>query len=145
MSGEDIGFMVVAGGMSLGAIAIIGGIASGMVRGFQRQRMVELLQRERVALIERGVDPEKIPALNQQAIVTAFGGGIADERVSAEKRKQVLVIVGLVFTFIGIGLGFFLSQVAGDDHVWAVGLMPLSIGLALLLGSRVVKAPDAGK
>jgi hypothetical protein len=144
MSGEDIGFMVVAGGMSLGAIAILGGITSGVLRGFQRQRMVELLQRERVALIERGVDPEKIPALNQQAIVTAFGGGIADERVAAEKRKQTLFIFGLVFAFLGIGLGIFLNEVAGP-HIWAVGLMPFSIGLALLVGSSVVKPPEALK
>ena len=141
MQGEDIGLAVVLGGISLGGVAIVGGITTGIIRSFQRQRMVELAQRERIALIERGVDPEKLPPLTQHALALAFGNGLADERIQAERRKQGLVIAGLVFTFFGLGLGVLLSQVAGNDRVWSVGCIPLSIGLALLLGSRAVKAP----
>jgi hypothetical protein len=141
MNGEDIGIAVVMGGIILGGTAIVGGITSGIIRSFQRQRMVELAQRERIALIERGVDPEKLPALSTHALSLALGNGLADERIQAERRKQGLVIAGLVFTFFGLGLATLLSQVVHGEPVFAVGAIPLSIGLALLLGSRVVKAP----
>ena len=141
MSGEDIGLAVVMGGITLGGTAILGGIVSGIVRGQQRQRMVELVQRERIAMIERGADPEKLPPLTESALVAAFGTGVADERILAGRRRESLVVGGLVLTFLGLGLGILLYQVAGNDHVWAVGCIPASIGLALLLGSRVVKVP----
>lgn len=141
MGGEDVGAVVVLGGIVLGGTAILGGIVTGIVRGGQRMRMVELLQRERIALIERGADPEKIPPINESALIAAFGSGAGDERVLAVRRRQWLTIWGLVFTLFGLGLGLLLSQVASEDHVWAVGALPASIGLALLLGSRVVKAP----
>ncbi len=63
------------------------------------------------------------------------------ERILAARRQQWLTIWGLVFTFFGVGLGTLLANVAGDDNVWAVGAIPGSIGLALLLGATVVKAP----
>ena len=141
MSGEDIGVAVVFGGIILGATAILGGIVTGIVRGGQRQRMVELVQRERIALIERGADPEKLPPITESTLIAAFGSGVGDERILAARRKQWLAIWGLVFTFFGIGLGVLLGNVASEEHVWAVGALPASIGLALLLGSRVVKAP----
>lgn len=140
MGGEDIGMAVVLGGITLGAAAILGGILTGIVRSFQRQKLVELVQRERIALIERGTDPDKLPALSDHALAIAFGDGAVDERIQAGRRRQGLLISGLVLTFFGCGLGTFLGFIAGD-HVWGVGLLPLSIGLALLLGSRVVKAP----
>lgn len=145
MQGEEVGLAVVMGGIILGGTAIVGGIATGIIRSFQRQRMIELAQRERIALIERGVDPEKLPALSSHALAIAFGNGMADERIQAERRKQGLVIAGLVFTFFGVGLGALLGQVVDGEPVWAVGAIPLSIGLALLLGSRVVKAPAEPK
>lgn len=141
MHGEDVGFAVILGGVILGSTAIIGGLISGVIRGHQRQRMIELVQRERIAMIERGVEPDKLPPLSEHALAIAFGNGAADERILASRRRQALAIAGLIFTFFGLGLGLLLSQVAGNDNVWAVGGLPLSIGLALLLGSRVVKAP----
>jgi hypothetical protein len=141
MHGEEIGAIVVMGGIVLGGTAILGGIVTGIVRSFQRQRLVELVQRERIALIERGVEADKLPPLSEHALAIAFGNGAADERILASRRRQSLAIAGLIFTFFGLALGLLLSQVAGDDNVWAVGGLPLSIGLALLLGSRVVKAP----
>lgn len=141
MHGEEIGMVVVLGGIVLGTTAVLGGIVTGIVRGSQRQRMVELVQRERIALIERGADPQKLPPLTESALIAAFGGGLGDERILAERRKQWLVIFGLVFTFFGAGLATLLGFVAGDS-VWAVGAVPASVGLALLLGSRAVKVPN---
>lgn len=141
MHGEEVGVIVIMGGIVLGGTAILGGIVTGIVRSFQRQRLVELVQRERIALIERGVEADKLPPLSEHALAIAFGNGAADERILASRRRQSLAIAGFIFTFFGLALGLLLSQVAGNDKVWAVGGLPLSIGLALLLGSRVVKAP----
>jgi len=143
MSGEDSGMVGVAGGSCVAATAILGGIVTGIVRGFQRQRMVELVQRERIALIERGADPDKLPPLTESALVAAFGQGIGDERILAGRRRQGLVIAGLIFTFFGLALGLMLGLLAGD-HVWSVGGLPASIGLALLVGSRAVNVPAQG-
>lgn len=141
MHGEDVGFAVILGGVILGSTAIIGGLVSGVIRGHQRQRMIELVQRERIAMIERGASPESLPPITENALVAAFGTGVGDERILAARRQQWLTIWGLVFTFFGLGLGTLLANVAGEDNVWAVGAIPASVGLALLLGSRVVKAP----
>ena len=42
-------------------MAIAGGIVVGVVRMIGQQRLLELAQRERIAAIERGIDPGKIP------------------------------------------------------------------------------------
>jgi len=141
MRGEEIGVLVIMGGFALAGTAILGGILTGIVRSFQRQRMIELVQRERIALIERGADPEKLPPMTESAMAAAFGHGMGDERILAERRRQGLVIAGLIFAFFGLGLGLMLGMVAGD-RVWAVGGIPFSIGLALLLGARTVKTPQ---
>lgn len=142
MRGEDIGMAVVMGGIALGGTAILGGIITGIVRSFQRQRLVELVQRERIAMIEHGVEPGKLPPISEHALAIAFGNGAADERIHAARRRQGLIVTGLVFAFLGLGLALLLGQIAGEDRVWSVGAIPFSIGLALLLGSRAVKAPE---
>lgn len=139
MHGEDVGAVVILGGVALGALSITGGIVSGFVRGRQRQNVAEMIQRERIALIERGTDPERLPSLQSHPLWAAIENGAVSERQLAARRRQGLIIAGLLFTFFGIALGTFLSQVAGD-HVWVVGLLPASIGLALLVSSMVVKA-----
>lgn len=114
---------------------------SGIFRSYQRQRLVELVQRERIAMIERGVEPGKLPAVLEHALALAFGNGAGDERILVARRRQRLIIAGLVFAFFGLALALLLGQVAGNDNVWAVGAIPFSIGAALLLGSRAVKMP----
>jgi cadmium resistance protein CadD (predicted permease) len=60
----------------------------------------------------------------------------------SRRRSQNLLIGGLITLFVGIALAVFLSQVAdGQDEkmVWLVGMIPASVGLALLIGSQIVK------
>jgi hypothetical protein len=55
-----------------------------------------------------------------------------------------MTIGGLILLFLGIGLGIFIYFVAGDEGRPAlVGLIPASLGLALLLSARIVRN-DAG-
>ena len=63
----------------------------------------------------------------------------------SRRRSQNLMIGGLITLFVGIALAVFLSQVAdGQDEkaVWLVGMIPASVGLALLIGSQIVKPRD---
>ncbi len=120
-------------------IAIVGGITAGIVRTIGRQRLVEMAQRERIAAIERGIDPSKLPPLPfADEDRGAFGTGEDSDR----RRAQGLMIGGIVTTAAGLGLGLFLymfRDTTGEPQLWAVGLMPGIIGLALLLSAWLVR------
>ena len=122
-------------------VAIIGGITAGIVKTLGQQRLLELAHRERLAAIERGVDPAKLPDVPtpEAATLRALGElGLGES--SPERHAQGLMIGGLVTLAVGISLGIFRYLVADGDHnVWAVGLIPASIGIALLLSAWLVK------
>jgi len=124
-------------------VAITGGIIMGIVRALGRQRMMELAQRERIAAIERGVDPAKLPALDMSQLDAHGAFDSFDRPSSPLRRAQGLLIGGLVTLFAGVGITLFLGLIthdhSGDErYVWAVGLIPAFVGLALLLSARIV-------
>jgi hypothetical protein len=132
----DPDFLVPFLVLSVPIIAIVGGIVAGIVRSAGQQRMLELAQRERIAAIERGIDPDKLPPFPQIAQeLGSLGRSPAD---MARHRAQGLVIGGLVTLFGGIGLLVFLILMQPNDKVWGVGLMPIMVGAALLLSSWIV-------
>ncbi len=139
MEPGDVAGLLIVSGMVFGGMSIVGGIANGFIRGRNRQNVAEMIQRERVAMIERGVDPERLPSVTDHPLWAAFESGAVTERQFMNRRRQMLLMIGLVLTFVGVALGVFLGFVAGDD-VWTIGLMPFAVGLALLLASRFVKA-----
>jgi hypothetical protein len=133
-----IGIMV----FSIPIVAIVGGIIAGIVKTLGRQRLAELAQQERIAAIQRGVDVSKLPPLGviledeDSVLVNAT----PEER--DQRRAQGLMIGGIVTLAAGIGIGAFLSFIAdnhGDRNIWAVGIVPATVGLALLLSSWLVR------
>jgi hypothetical protein len=118
-------------------IAIAGGITAGIVKTVSRHRLIELAQRERIAMIERGLDPSKLPPLPLDADESANPGWTAADR--SRQRSQGLMIGGLVTLAVGISLGVMLYYVADEPGVWAVGLIPGAIGLALLLSALLIR------
>ena len=60
----DSDWIVPLFALAIPIVAITGGIVVAVVRALGRQRMIELAQRERIAAIERGVDPSKLPPLD---------------------------------------------------------------------------------
>ena len=117
-------------------VAIIGGVVAGIVRSVGQQRMLELAQRERIAAIERGIDPAKlspIPLMAQEA----GGYGFSPYEI-AKRRAQGLTISGLVTMFGGVGIVAFLKIIEVEKNIWAVGLIPILVGTALLLSSWLV-------
>lgn len=134
----DIGPDVVAPVLifAIPIVAIVGGITAGIVRTLGRQRLVEMAQRERIAAIERGIDPSKLPPL---PFADDSPGDIGD---SDRRRAQGLMVGGIVTTAAGLGLGLFLHlfrETTGEEGLWAVGLMPGLIGVGLLLSSWLVR------
>jgi hypothetical protein len=122
---------------SIPIIAITGGIIAGIVKTLGRQRLAELAQRERIAAIERGIDPAKLPA----APGLDDGFDMLGRPYNSRYRHQSLIIGGLIVTFAGIGIMVFLEMLRPDDNgrIWAVGLIPTLVGLALLISAWIVK------
>ena len=142
----DASTLVPLMALSIPIIAIVGGITSGIVRMIQRQRSFEMLQRERIAAIERGLDPDKIASL-QRPLLYDDRGYFSDPHATAERRRQGLLIGGIVTLFVGIALAIFLKGVAdGEDggNVWTVGLIPAAVGIALLLSSFLIRPISPG-
>ena len=129
---------------SIPILAIVGGITAGIVKTVSRHRLIELAQRERIAMIERGLDPSKLPPL---PIDEDFGPATSWTQTDyARRRAQGLMIGGFVTLAVGISLGVMLHYVADEPGIWAVGAIPGAVGLALLVSGFLVrpKGGDAG-
>ena len=136
----DVGDFVPLMAMSIPIVAIVGGITVGIVRMIQRQRAFEMIQRERIAAIERGLDPDKIASM-QRPLLYDDHGVYTDPAMAAEHRRQGMLIGGLITLFVGIALSVFLYGVAdhNDHRVWLVGMIPAAVGVALLLASFLIR------
>ena len=119
-------------------IAVTGGITMGIIKTLGRQRMLEMHQRERIAAIERGIDPAKLPT----PVVPDDEGWAWDRNErSPQRRAQGLMIGGIITLFSGVGIMVFLMMIHPDDGnhgVWAVGIIPAMVGAGLLLSSWLV-------
>jgi hypothetical protein len=122
---------------SIPIIAIVGGITAGIVKTVSRHRLIELAQRERIAMIERGLDPSKLPPLPLSELSEA--GPLLSQADYARHRSQGLMIGGLVTLAVGISLGVLLYNIADEAGVWSVGLIPGGIGVALLVSAFIVR------
>jgi hypothetical protein len=118
-------------------IAIVGGITAGIVKTISRHRIIELAQRERIAMIERGLDPSKLPPLPVSEI--AEDTPMLSPTDAARRRAQGLLIGGLVTLAVGLSLGVMLYYIAGEPGVWSVGLIPVAIGIALLISATLIR------
>jgi len=125
-------------------VAIVGGITAGIVRTIGHQRLVELAQRERIAAIERGVDPSKLPPIPSLHDSDDPGDAFMPFHERSRRRSQGLLIGGLVTLAVGISLGVFLNLVSDERGVWAIGLIPGSVGVALLISAWLVKPRNGG-
>jgi len=125
---------------SIPIIAIVGGITAGIVKTISRHRLIELAQRERIAMIERGLDPSKLPPLPISEIADATPMLSAND--AARRRSQGLMVGGLVTMAVGVSLGVLLYNVSDEAGVWSVGLIPGAIGVALLISAILVRPKD---
>jgi hypothetical protein len=123
-------------------IAITGGIVAGIVNSLGRQRLMELAQQERIAAIQRGVDVDKLPPLPAAGLDEDSFALVHLPLAERDRRRaQGLMIGGLVTLFAGAGLTSFLVIMEPDTvrPIWAVGLVPMFVGAALLLSAWLVR------
>jgi hypothetical protein len=117
-------------------VAIAGGILAGIIKTVSSHRLMEVVVRERMALIARGVDPAKIPASAGAALA---GASLLSMRDVTRLRAQGLLVAGFVTLAGGasfaIVTGALNSWESGD---WGVGVVAASIGLALLLSGAII-------
>src|SRR5690349_15834255 len=109
-------------------VAIIGGITVAIIRVTGQQRLAELERRERIAAIERGMDPAKLPPISSPYTYEngyAFG--------SRARRAHGLFIGGLIVLAVGISLMLGLRVAEPSEGHWVIGTMPLFVGIALLI------------
>ena len=121
-------------------IAIAGGITLAIVRIFTQARLEELARKERIAAIERGVDPAKLPD-----VPASDSYSVGSSRI---RRAHGLLIGGLVLVAIGLGVSVVFAFVEPSKANWIAGVVPGFVGIALLIASRVVwpsQAERAGK
>jgi len=124
---------------SIPIIAIVGGITAGIIRTLGQQRLIELAQRERIAAIERGIDPAKLPPMPLGGAGDDLGSIYLSGHEYAKRRSQGLMIGGIVTLAVGVSLAVFLNVINdGERGIWAVGLIPAAVGLALLLSAWLV-------
>lgn len=122
-------------------VAIVGGITAGIVKTLGQQRLMELAQRERIAAIERGVDPARLPPMPIQGDDHPMMYRSYNEY--AQRRSHGLMIGGIVTLAVGIGLTAFLYFADEGDRSWSVGIIPTMVGIALLVSAWLVR-PKGG-
>jgi hypothetical protein len=122
-------------------IAIIGAFTTGIVRMIGRQRLVELAQQERIAAIQRGIDPAQLAPLHADLLneSSPFPPG-----EHARRQHRSLVVGGVVTLFAGIGIALFFYFMRPDhqEFAWAVGLIPIMLGIGLLVAAALVRPRD---
>lgn len=95
-------------------------------------KLRELVHRERMAAIEKGVPLPEIPAEEEADPVWLRSEA---ERMRAAWLRRTALILGLLFLFGGLGMcaGFYWAPDRGFNGMWTLGLIPAMSGLGLLL------------
>ncbi len=124
--------------MAIPIVAIIGGITVAVVRTLGQQRMAELAHKERIAALERGVDPAKLPPPPVIDYGPAYG------TYSPLRRYHALLIGGIVTLITGVTVAVFLRLMETEKNAWSIGLVPMGVGIALLLSAMLIKPRNGG-
>jgi len=101
------------------------------VRSNRRLRERELVHKERVLSLERGValpEEESLSAAPPSLQGLALGLGFL-----------------LLFAGIGLSLAFYLIRDGGASRYWTFGLIPAMAGIGMLLYSRIGRRLPAGE
>ena len=131
--------------LAIPIVAIAGGILAGILKTRGQQRLLELAQRERIAAIEKGIDPSRLPPL--PVIGDDLTPAYLTPRQADLRRAQGLLIGGLVLLGVGLGLSAMLLFLPDPEanRAWAAGLIPIFIGLALLASAAIVRKEAPGE
>lgn len=101
-------------------------------------KMREMLHRERVAAIEKGVPLPELP-VESEAVSTWLDPEA--ERLRSMWLKRVSLVMGFVFLFTGLGIcaAFFWAPDQGFHGMWTIGMIPAMAGVGFLLYAAVAR------
>ncbi len=121
-------------GQLIPVISIVGGLSLGglfwwlVIRAQVRAR--EMLHAERLAAIAKGLPPPDEPV--DRAGGAADGSPGSPSPANADKDKALGT--GLFWLFLGMGLIVAMRIVNPGGTAWGWGIIPVSLGLAYLVG-----------
>jgi hypothetical protein len=118
--------------MCIPILAIVGGLGVAVVRLITQARLEELARRERIAAIERGVDPSKLPP------IPGAGADYVGPGNGKLHRAQGMLIGALIVLAVGLGLSIMLYVFEPQEKHWIIGIIPTLVGCALLASSAIV-------
>ena len=121
--------------VSVPIIALIGGIVAGILHRRGRQRLHELAYRERIAALERGIDPATLPP-----VVPPEAWEVGnDDRMAPWPAGRWLFIGGVLLVAFGLGIGVVMALIEPGQGKWIVGIIPTLTGGALLVCDRLLR------
>jgi hypothetical protein len=133
--------------MVIPIVAIAGGMTVAAVRTFAQTRVAELGMKERIAAIEKGVNPATLPPLPAVGDPSELRSEPATPRERALQTAQGLSIAAVITFSAGVGLAllFFIIPDTRERALWALGVLPIFVGLGLGAAARIVRggAPAA--
>lgn len=105
-------------------------------------KLRELLHRERLAAIDKGVPLPEIPLESEDDPVWLRPEA---ERVRAAWLRRMALILGLFCLFGGLGIcvGFYFAPDRGFHVMWTIGFIPALAGLGLLIYAAIARQPAA--
>lgn len=106
-------------------LLIVGGLWLGLMKAGHSFKLRQLAYRERIAALERGVDPALFPSLPGGGDPAALDG----ERTAPGTFWYTFGIMAL---FVGVGAAVFTRLMAPHDSVWMIGIVPVFSGLGAL-------------
>ena len=125
-------------------LALVGGLVIGAMALQHRAKLRELADRERIAMIERGLvpPPETDPAGFSRAV--GDGGGRFDVPTAPGERAMRHRTAGVAFLAIGLGLLMIISF-AGENPGAGIGVggAIMVIGAAGLANSYIIAQDEA--
>jgi hypothetical protein len=131
-------------GQALAAIALFGGVFTFLavaVWSMNRTRERELYYRSE--LLKKAIDT---PGPEAAAVLAHIKDEeAAQARAKARDTRMGYLIGGLSTAAVGIGLMMFMRSIGGPAREYfLVGLIPLLVGIALLIGSGMAREEGAG-
>ena len=139
----DEGFFIPFLIFAIPIVAIVGGITAGIVRTLGQQRLMEMAQRERIAAIERGLDPSKLPPMQMAGGGDDLSSMYLSPYEYSRRRSLNLMTGGVITLCVGLGVMLFLYVVDRGDNSWGVGIVPFAVGVGLLISAWLTRPRDA--
>lgn len=140
----DSGMLWAVFGITFIIAFMLVGVLAERQRQKSRLARQELLQKERMMAMEKG-----LPLPDWDAVMLDDNGTTINSSEAHERRKEwfrlVALCLGLFFAFAGIGLLFAFNLEGADDFedIATVGFIPLMSGFGLLLFYFLTKPRQA--